>query len=167
MKLTLLFAAPLALALTACDPNGSYMSGSGIDPLSPPSSGLHSNETYGVELQPGQFVSAAIDNTAFSKNKPKDGQEADKLLTQGTPMKIIALLGSFTKVELDSGEVGFIPTVMISTGDSDLGDLAPIEGAVDVGPPIIPLDGDVPLPVLDPSDVPTVEPTPPTEPIAE
>jgi hypothetical protein len=167
MKPTLLFAAPLALALTACDPNGSYMSGSGIDPLRPPSSGLQNNESYGIELQPGQFVSAAINNTAFYKNQPKDDQEADKLLTQGTPMKIIALLGSFTKVELDSGEVGFIPTVMISTGDSDLGDLAPVEGAVDIEPPIIPLDGDVPLPVVDPSVVPAVEPTPPTDPVAE
>jgi hypothetical protein len=162
MKAKLLIAAPVALVLTACDPAGTSLSGSGIDPLRPPS-GQVNNGSYGNELKPGQFVSAAINNTAFYKDKPKEDQAADKLLEQGTPMKIVALSGSYAKVELDSGEVGFVPTVMISNGEAGL---PPLNGNTDLQPPVINPDGDVPLPVLDPSTAPPVEPAglPPLDP---
>ncbi len=166
MKAKLLLAAPFALAITACDPTGASLSGSGIDPLRPPGSNISTSDN-GTQLRPGEFVSAAIDNTAFYKAKPKEDQAADKLLAQGTPMKIVDLSGSYTKVELDSGEVGFVPTVMISTGPSDV---PPMNGIIDGQVPVINLDSDVPLPVLDPStgnplapsDLPPVDPAPPS-----
>ncbi len=155
MKAKLLLVAPFALAITACNPNGSTLSSSGIDPLRPPSS--HVDKTsYVTELRPGQFVTAVINNTAFYKNKPKEDQSADSLLAQGTPMKIVALSGSCMKVELDSGEVGFVPTAMISTGE---GDLIPLDGADDALPPIIPVDSDVQLPVFDPTTATPIEPS--------
>jgi len=150
----LLLAAPFALAFIACNPTSATLDTTGIDPLRPPAGNVDKTD-YGTELKPGEFVTAAIDNTAFYKAKPKEDQEADKLLKQGTPMKIVSLSGSFTKVELDSGEVGFVPTVMISTGDAEL---SPLDGAVDVEIPIINLDSEVPLPVLDPSTAPPVTP---------
>lgn len=153
MKANFLLAAPFALAITACNPNSSTLGLSGIDPLRPPSSGVDKT-SYGTELRPGQFVTAVINNTAFYKNKPKEDQSADSLLAQGTPMKIVALSGGFTKVELDSGEVGFVPTAMISTGQ---GELTPLDGAIDEQPIIIPVDGDVPLPVLDPTTAAPIE----------
>ncbi len=155
MKAKLLLAAPFALALTACDPTGASFDSSGIDPLRPPAGNVDTTD-YGNALRPGEFVSAAIDNTAFYKVKPKEDQAADKLLAQGTPMKIVDLSGSYTKVELDSGEVGFVPTVMISTGPSDV---PPLDGIIDGQVPVINLDSDVPLPVLDPSTAPPVEPS--------
>jgi hypothetical protein len=162
MKAKLLLAAPFALALTACDPTGASFDSSGIDPLRPPAGNVDKND-YGNALKPGEFVSAAINDTAFYKVKPKEDQAADKLLAQGTPMKIVALSGSYTKVELDSGEVGFVPTVMISTGADNL---PPLDGDGGVPVPIINLDSDVPLPVLDPSTAPPVEPSglPPADP---
>lgn len=163
MNAKLLLAAPFVLTFTACDPTGASLNGSGIDPLRPPAGNVDTTD-YGTDLTPGQFVNAAVDNTAFYKAMPKANQEADKLLTKGTPMKIVALSGSNTKVELDSGEVGFVPTVMISTGDADLGDLDPIDGSVDVHPPIINLDEDVPMPELDPGTAPAeLEDLPPVE----
>jgi hypothetical protein len=162
MNAKLLIAAPLALAFTACDPTGTSLNGSDIDPLRPPSAQVN-NGSYGTELRPGQFVTAAINNAAFYKDKPKEDQAADKLLEQGTPMKIVALSGSYTKVELDSGEVGFVPSVMISYGQADV---SPLSGNADNQLPIINPDGDVPLPVLDPSTAPPVEPggLPPVDP---
>ena len=155
MKAKLLLVAPFALAITACNPDGSTLSSSGIDPLRPPSTGVDKT-SYGTGLRPGQFVTAIINNTPFYKNKPKEDQSADSLLAQGTPMKIVDLSGNFTKVELDSGEVGFVPTAMISAGQSDL---IPLDGAVDAQPTIIPVDGDVPLPVLDPTTAAPIEPS--------
>lgn len=162
MKAKLLLAAPFALALAACDPTGSSMAGSGIDPLRPPAGNVDKS-TYGAELRPGEFVTAAIDNTAFYKAKPKEDQAADKLLTQGTPMKIVSLTGSYAQVELDSGEVGFVPTVMLTTGAAEL---SPLDGSGEAQVPVISLDSDVPLPVLDPSTAPPVEPSglPPADP---
>jgi hypothetical protein len=160
MKAKLLFLAPLALAVAACDPTGASLSGSGIDPLRPPARTVD-EMSYGTELRPGEFVSAAVNNTAFYKAKPAENQEADKLLTQGTPMKLIDLSGSFAKVELDSGEVGFVPTVMLTAGDASIPQL---DGAVDVAPPTLPVDGEVPLPV-DPGTPPvTPEPVVPLPP---
>ena len=162
MKAKLLFAAPFAMAISACNPSGAPLDTTGIDPLRPPAGNVERTD-FGNELRPGAFVSAAINNTAFYMAKPKEDQAADKLLSQGTPMKVVALSGSFTKVELDSGEVGFVPTVMISTGDDTL---APLDGLGDVPVPVINLDSEVPLPVLDPSTAPPVAPSglPPVDP---
>lgn len=156
MKAKLLLAVPFSLVLTACDPSGANLDSTGIDPLRPPT-GNSASSDYRTELRPGAFVSAAINNTAFYLSKPNEDQAADKLLAQGTPMKIIALSGNFTKVELDSGEVGFVPTVMISTGDAGI---TPLDGA-DGQVPVIKLDSDVPLPVLDPGSLPPAAPAPP------
>ena len=54
-----------------------------------------------------------MDNTAFFKNRPKGDADADKLLVRGTSMKVISTADSYVKVELDSGEVGFVPSVML------------------------------------------------------
>lgn len=125
-----------------------------IDPLRPPSGGRSEFDTYSNELRPGQFVMAAVNNTAFYKTKPQENQDADSLLPQGTQMKIITISGNNAKVELDSGEVGFVPTVMITTEQ-----LAPLEEQ----PPIIPLEGDAPLPVIDPNATPPAQSTLPVE----
>jgi uncharacterized protein YwbE len=155
MKSKYLLAAPFVLAISACDPTGESISGSGIDPLRQPA-GAQSSNSYGVDLRPGQFVSAAVENTAFYKAKPKQDQEADKLLSQGTPMKIVAISGNHIKVELDSGEVGFVPSVMISTGEAEA---AALDGGLDTLVPIVPLDSELPLPVADPDE--TTPETPP------
>jgi hypothetical protein len=166
MKAKLLFAAPIALVLVACDPTGANLDTSGIDPLRPPAGNTGMNSQSNA-LKPGSFVSAAINNTAFYVSKPGEDQAADKLLAQGTPMKIVSLSGNFTKVELDSGEIGFVPTVMISTGETEMPPLDGGSGQL----PVIRLDGEVPLPVLDPNTAPPVDPAglppaSPTPPIA-
>lgn len=154
MKAKLLLAAPFALAINSCNPTGATLDTTGIDPLRPPAGNVERSD-FGDAIRPGSFVTAAINNTAFYMVKPGEDQAADKLLSQGTPMKVVALSGSFTKVELDSGEVGFVPTVMISTGENDL---VPLDGTDGVPVPVINLDSEVPLPVLDPSTAPPVEP---------
>jgi hypothetical protein len=139
---------PAALSLVACGtynpPNGSY---GDFDPLRVPGSGINSPDTsYGPTISPGQFVTANIPNTAFYKDKPKGSEDADKLLSLGTNMKIVSNEGSYVKVELDSGEVGWVPSVMVSSSSSDL---APIDGAYQVYPPLPEGGALEPLPTLD------------------
>ncbi len=108
------------------------------------------------ELSPGQFVSANIPNTAFFKQEPKGDENADKLISLGTQMKIIEMDSDYVKVELDSGEVGYVPAVMVSAPDTSMTtpDLLALDGAYQVYPP---LSGDgsiMPLPIIDPGGLP-------------
>lgn len=107
---------------------------------------MNSTTSYGPAIYPGQFVTANIPNTAFYKNKPKGTEDADKLLSLGTNMKIVSDDGAYVKVELDSGEVGWVPSVMVSSSSSNL---APIDGAYQVYPPLPDGGGVEPLPLLD------------------
>lgn len=74
---------------------------------------LEEESTYQSGIQPGQFVTAQIPNTGFYKKKPNGYADADQLIEIGTQMKVITLDESYTKVELDGGEVGWVPTIMI------------------------------------------------------
>lgn len=138
----------VALTLAACGTyspaNGSY---GDFDPTQVPGSGMNRADTsYGPTITPGQFVTANIPNTAFYKAKPKGNEDADKLLGLGSNMKIISNDGSYVKVELDSGEVGWVPSVMVSSSTTDL---VPIDGAYQVYPPLPESGALEPLPTLD------------------
>ncbi len=143
----------MILGLSACDTMTQPISSGDFDPLRPPGSG-NSNVSAGPSFRAGQFVRAAMDNTAFFKNRPKGDMDADKLLARGTSMKVISNSASYVKVELDSGEVGFVPTVMVedpSAAASANG--APVNpGEFQVYPP---LGGyGEPLPPVDPAGLP-------------
>lgn len=155
MKLISFGIIPAAMALVACESMNRPINGSSsFDPLTPPGSGMRlADNSYGPELSPGQFVTANIPNTAFYKNKPKGTEDADKLLAQGTNMKIVSNDSSYVKVELDSGEVGWVPSVMVASANSSP-ELVPIDGAYQVYPPL-PGGGQFePLPVIDPNGLP-------------
>jgi hypothetical protein len=132
--------------------NGPVNSSGTFDPLARPGSGQGSADTsYGPDLSPGQFVTASIPNTAFYKNRPKGTEDADKLLPQGTNMKIVSSDLSYVKVELDSGEVGWVPSVMVASGAPAV---MPIDGTYQVYPLLPGGDQLEPLPVIDPNGLP-------------
>ena len=54
-----------------------------------------------------------MDHTAFFKKRPNGNADADKLLPRGISVKVISHSDSYVKVELDSGEVGYVPSVML------------------------------------------------------
>ena len=81
--------------------------------MRPPGGNINLNTNTAPLFKAGQFVRAAMDNTAFFKNRPKGEADADKLLPRGTSMKVISISDSYVKVELDSGEVGFVPAIMV------------------------------------------------------
>lgn len=153
MKFLFLGVVPAAFALVACETfNAPLNSSSSFDPLAPPGGGIRNTDSsFGPSISPGQFVTASIPNTAFYKNKPKGTEDADKLLTMGTNMKIVSNDGNYVKVELDSGEVGWVPSVMVA---SSAPEVVPIDGAYQVYPPLPGTGALEPLPVLDPGGLP-------------
>ncbi|WP_411827001.1 hypothetical protein [Luteolibacter sp. AS25] len=141
---------PLSLALAACETINRPVSTGTFDPLTPPGSVKQdTTEAFDSGLTPGEFVTANVPNTAFYNKKPSSSQDADKLLDQGTQMKIVAVESNMVKVELDSGDVGYVPTVMVSGAGATAGqELYPVDGTYQVYPPI-PGGPMEPLPVID------------------
>ncbi len=143
--------------MVSCESMNNPGTGSTFDPLQTPGSqfanqGMAQQQT----IRPGQFVVAAMDNTAFYNQRPGPEAQADQLLDSGTSMRVISTSGSFFRVELDSGEVGFVPRVMIQDPSADP-DVADSEFGIYPA-------GDIPQPDVDHdtdgSTPPLIEPVP-------
>lgn len=169
-KFTLLPAA-CALLLAACESGGPMRSTTGFDPLDP-AGGFNGSgpRIANTGIQPGTFVKTSMDNAAFFRERPKGNANADKLLPANTPMKVIANDGSYLKVELDSGETGYIPPVMVIDqtaspaagpySDDEVQVWPPPAGAMPAG--IDPYEEATPtIPTTIDPDAPTIEEDPP------
>ena len=73
-----------------------------------------------------------------------DSQPDEKLLALGTPLKVINERGSYLRVETASGQIGYVPTIMVSNSVSSQGVVVP-EGTI------------VPATPGDPADPPSLE----------
>ena len=158
MKHITVCAATAAFVLASCDSMTRPIDTGSFDPLRPPGSG-NNLVTPASGFRAGQFVSSIMDNTAFFGKRPKGDADADKLLPRGTSMKVISTDESYVKVELDSGEVGWVPTVMVEDPNAAMGAPGAFEagnpGEVQVYPP---LEGFPALPTETPPEgaIPTV-----------
>lgn len=144
-------AALASLVVAGCENfNGPIASGD-FDPLAAPGT-MRSGLAPANGFRGGQFVRAIMDNTAFYIKKPKGDADADKLLPRETSMKVIAQVENYVKVELDSGEIGFVPTIMVEdpTQIPDMS-LYGNPGEFQVYPP---LEGFEPLPEVKPGEMP-------------
>jgi len=154
MNCLLPISAITCLSLVACETMNAPISSGSFDPLRPPGSNAPSTVTTGPTFSAGQFVKASMDNTAFFKVRPTGDADADKLLKQNTQMKVISNSSSYVKVELDSGEIGFIPAIMLEDPNAVAVMETARPGEFQVYPPL-PGSGLVePLPVFDPSGLP-------------
>lgn len=113
MKRLVVIPSAIVLGLAGCETMSRPVTSGDYDPLSRPGAGMNNTAANSSAFRPGQFVRAIMDNTAFFSNRPKGDTDADKLLTRGTSMKIISVGESYVRVELDSGEVGWVPALMI------------------------------------------------------
>jgi hypothetical protein len=172
MKHLTVLSASALFGLAACNQSSRPLN-SGFDPLLPPGSG-HGMGQSQEGFRAGDLVRTVMDNAAFYKALPKGEADADRLLVRGTGMKVLRVNGSFVQVELDvSGEVGFVPVVMVESTN------APPPGSEQVYPPVpggwtptpdptlVPPGGPIPT-VIDPSlpetPVPGAVPPVPTPP---
>lgn len=130
----------------------SPLSSGDFDPLRPPGSNSSSTPPTVAMFRAGEFVRTSMDNTAFFKSRPKENADADKLLKRNTSMKVVSNSGSYVKVELDSGEVGFVPSVMLEDPNAAASAASTLPGEYQVYPPLP--AGTEPLPVIDPASQP-------------
>jgi len=138
-----------------------------FDPLDGPgskrkSSGSSSVQATGSQYTPGQWVETAMANATFFREMPKGSASADKVLKAGLPMKVVKTQGSFVKVELDSGDIGFVPAIMVTErrAENQIYRAPKINRQQDV--PIIPIEPGIPsqAPAGDLPPLPDVPPLP-------
>ena len=161
-----------AFGLVACGTSDGPVGFGGADPLRAPGSSTTS-PLVEPGFRAGEFVRAIVDNTAFFTKRPKGESDADKVLPRGTSMKVVSTVDSYLKVELDSGEIGFVPSVMVEGSAENAAPLPPTNpNEIQLYPPLP--GSDQPLPQLAPGeqppagsiptvidpDAPATEPTP-------
>lgn len=89
----------------------------------------------------GEIVEVVISNTALYDKVPKAGDRYKRVLAVGDTLRVLGGEKDFIKVLTESGEVGFVSSVMVVTKGSltDAGDLEANVTAVGAGEtPIIP-----------------------------
>jgi hypothetical protein len=154
MKCIPVLSAIATIGLVACDTMNAPISSGSFDPLSAPGSERGMKVSAGPSFTAGQFVRASLNSTAFFNKRPNGDADADKVLARGTSMKVISASGSYLKVELDSGDIGFVPSVMVE--DPNAAPPAPVTGTNEyqVYPPMPGTGIGEPLPVIDPAGLP-------------
>lgn len=147
-------AASLLLASCGAFKNLSRPLSGDFDPLSVPG-GSRSTQQGAAVVAPsytaGQWVETAMANAAFFRNIPKGNVRADKVLPAATPMKVVSTKDTYVKVELDTGEVGFVPEIMVIAR----GAAKPLSETPDYSPVPPPAD-----PALEGPSAPSAEPVP-------
>jgi len=135
-------------AMVSCGSLSGPISSGSFDPLAPPSmsNGPDLIEPSGG-MVPGQIAVVALDNAGFFNRKPTGEGDPDKLLRAGTQVKVVSTEGSYLKVELENGNVGYVPAVMI---DNPNAVASPNEVQIYPAPP--PGSADIPIIPLDPGD---------------
>lgn len=119
---TLVPLAATSILLTSC--GGDFLSrmndplpGSG-NALDPPgfSSGdpVQVVEVTGPTYAPGEWVETAVPQAALYARDPKPGDQPAYTLKQGTPLKVVSTSGTYVKVELEEGRIGYVPAIMVS-----------------------------------------------------
>lgn len=154
MKCIPAISAIATMGLVACDTMNAPITSGGYDPLLPAGSSNTLSQPIVTAFSAGQFARASMDNTAFYKNRPSGSADADKLLQRGTSMKVISTSNSYVKVELDSGEIGYVPSVMLEDPNATPEVLTTSPGEYQVYPPLPGSGMGQPLPVIDPSTLP-------------
>jgi len=115
MKRTSIITIPLvACALVSCDFN-QPLPNNGYNPLDAPGGNqAAATDPYQSSFTPGAFLQTVSPMSAFYSKYPKDMEQPNKTLPDNTDVKVISTKGTYVKVEVvDSGDVGYIPSVML------------------------------------------------------
>ena len=140
----------VVLSCAQVSPKSSPVKGdAGFNPLGAPGvelEPLEGDRVANSPFQPGEWAESSVDRATFFETIPEGNARASQVLAIRTPVKIVSVSGTFLKVELDSGEVGFVPAFMLSKRSST----APII----IEPPV----SGVPPQLIAPPPVPPVVP---------
>lgn len=129
---------------------------SSFNPLDSPGSARDAEvvDVSGPAYTPGQWLETTIPSTAFFSSLPGGNDQPSQVLPAGTVLKVISTEGTYVRVELESGDVGYVPSIMVAERPADGGvPIVPV-GPDGVVPPNVPgISGPAPDPEVEPLDV--------------
>lgn len=110
--------AAVCLGIVSCESLNKPLGGSdSYNPLDAPGGtavAAENSDPYGPVFTPGTFLQTVSPSTSFFKDYPGDDDQPAKILPDYTDVKVISAKGSYVKVEVvDTGDVGFVPSVML------------------------------------------------------
>lgn len=88
---------------------------------------------------PGSYVEVTDANAVLYFRFPGADMQPDETLVLGTPLKVINERGSYLRVETASGQIGFVPAIMVSNSASSQG-VVVSEGTIAPVTPVDPAD---------------------------
>ena len=125
MAIIPLYLGACSVVLVSCGSWNQPLDGS-YDPLSSPG-GQRPNATLdvtGPQYQAGQWLETSTPNTAFFPRTPRGDDQPSKVLPVSTPLKVITTDGTYVRVELEDGAIGYVPSIMVA--EKPLGAQMPI-----------------------------------------
>ena len=132
----------LVVLLSSCGgfrSTGNY--DSSMNPLDSPGSerrGAAGEDSSGYA--PGSYVEVTdVNGGLYFRFPGADSQPDEKMLALGTPLKVLNERGSYLRVETASGQIGYVPTIMVSKSVSSQGVVVP-EGTIVSATPGDPAD---------------------------
>lgn len=132
-------------------PSGDY--DSSTDPLDSPGSQRRAEAiNSGPRYAPGSYVEVTDANAGLYRRFPKGDMQPSTKLVPGTQLKVLSEKGSYVKVETESGQIGYVPAIMVSDRMAD-STLVPLEG---IAVPLAPVDS------ADPESLPPLPPAAPS-----
>ena len=110
-----LSAAASCIMISCSALNQPFEDSSSFNPLDAPGTTAQSQEDpYGTVFTPGTFLQTVSPSTSFFKDLPKDDDQPTRILPDYTDVKVVSAQGSYVKIEVvDTGEVGYVPSVML------------------------------------------------------
>jgi hypothetical protein len=131
-------------------PSGDY--DSSTDPLDSPGSQRRAEAVNGgPRYAPGSYVEVTDANAGLYRRFPKGDMQPSTKLVPGTQLKVLSEKGSYVRVETESGQIGYVPAIMVRDRMAD-STLVPLEGTA------------LPLAPVDSTDLENLPPLPPADP---
>lgn len=126
-----------------------------FDPLDSPGSSRNTPvEDTGPRYQTGQWLETSMPNTAFFPRVPRGNEQPTKTLVSATPLRVLAMEGTYVKVELENGEIGYVPTIMVGEKPSPNEiPIVPVAPESLLEPPMVGPGGRAPDPEIEPLSV--------------
>jgi hypothetical protein len=156
----------MAVLISSCGNLASSLNRQNFDPSTNPLDSPGSGRSAAVDTGPiyplGTYVEVTNSNAVIYHRYPKGNAQPDQSLSVGTPLKVVGEKGSYVKVETKTGQIGFVPALMVGAQPA-AEELPPLLG-IDSIDPVDP--NGLPAFPLGSEDLPFVAPEPEVPPIS-
>lgn len=158
LQITLMGA--MAVVVSSCGQFGS-LNNKNFDPATNPLDSPGSQRRLQATTQkftPGTWVKVIDSNAGLFSRVPDGNDQPLEQLPIGSELKVVGNSGSYVKVETESGDIGYVPEIMVADPAALIEEELPFIDPIQPGPPPVdPIDPTLPGDLAPEPDVPPLE----------